>query len=583
MPLLEPRRKPKFEYGGRPKPRPDWDSEIELRLWREAFRRDFWTYFQYGFGAYKNPKGKDWIDPDIHIPMADWFQHHVFDWLQGRKERRGQQKHLAVLVHREVGKTTLFSIAGQSWLHVLDPEISTYTGSERTELSMKILGAIQSTMDGSDPYSLFTKVYGNWANNARKWTGKAVTHAARKNTSRADPSLGTFAVETSIVGAHPDAIFYDDPISYERMTTDTNWLAAVNSQVTSLFPVVQSDGLIVWVGTRYDDDDHFGVAFREEGVASLTGMETDSITVDPVNGKWHVYFMSGRDSKQVSDEHPQGKPSTPKVWPEPRLVGYQKRDPLRYASQILNDPTVSEFNPITRDQLRQCIMASEQVPWSALRYAITCDTAFRDGDKMQGKDETVYQVWGYPRNGSGDVYFVEGYSSNSWRAEDLANRLVATVQRYRRQGKAIFAITDEATMAGKKGAWRMALQNYFHDANERMPNFIIFDRHGKKKGDRLVNAASFWVDGHVRIVQNAPGSEKLIEQMSKIGQYLVNQKIKIDWADAASDVFEPELYQPMRRKGPQKAPWLPGARPIFADGLDPVQFDDEYAPPREPV
>ena len=105
-----------------------------------------------------------------------------------------------------------------------------------------------------------------------------------------------FGVETSITGSHPDALFYDDPISYERLTTDTNWLETVNSQISSLIPVVQGDGLVVWVGTRYDEEDHFGVAFRSSGVASVSGMQTDSIPLDP-EGDIHVYFLAGRDGR----------------------------------------------------------------------------------------------------------------------------------------------------------------------------------------------------------------------------------------------------------------------------------------------
>jgi hypothetical protein len=70
-----------------------------------------------------------------------------------------------------------------------------------------------------------------------------------------------------------------------------------------------------------------------------------------------------------------------------------------------------------------------------------------------------------------------------------------------------------------------------------------------------------------------------MRQMSRIGQYMVNQKLKIDWADAHSDAFQPELYQPMRRiamgsRGPQRPPYERGATPFEVDGLDTTLFDD---------
>ena len=177
----------------------EWDGQAELDLLRDACPKDFWTFFLYAFGAGANPKGKRWIDHTVHEPLARWFEGHVLEWHNARKKGVGKQKHLAVVVHREIGKTTMITEAGQLWLHLLDPELSSYTGSERLELSMKMLGAIKGVMDGSDPYALFSRLYGNWSTEARSWTGKDVIHAAKKNTSRTDPSFGTFAVETSIV------------------------------------------------------------------------------------------------------------------------------------------------------------------------------------------------------------------------------------------------------------------------------------------------------------------------------------------------------------------------------------------------
>lgn len=547
-----------------------WDSTAEVDLLAHFCRLNFWEFFLYAFGAGNNPKGEKWIDHHIHKPIADWFQLHVDEWFENRRKNKVVQKHLALLIPRELGKTTMGQ-ALQLWLHLRDPEISSYTGSERTELSQKILAGIKAVLDGSDPYALFTKMYGNWASQARSWTGKEITHSARKNTSRKDPSLGTFAVETSIVGAHPDVWFEDDPNSYERMTTDTNWLQTVNSQVSSMVPVVQADGLVVWLGTRYDDDDHFGVAFREEGVASLTGMETDSITADE-KGKWHVYFLAARDKNE--------KPIAPKTWPERRLQDYQRRDPLRYAAQVLNDPAISEFNPITRDQIQQCGVEASEVPWNALRYAIAFDTAFLHGERRVGKDETVFIVHGYPRSGSGDVYVCEVHGSPLWRAEDFGKRLVSVVQRYRSQGRHVFALQgDFFASGGRAGGLELALRNMFNDVNLPMPRYYEYNRNnkGQNKTSRIAAAAAFWVDGHVRWIKGAPGIEKLLEQMAKIGQMMVNPKMHDDYVDAHADAFQPEVYQPMRRQPQQKAPWERGATAIETEGLDLRMFeDDEY-------
>ncbi len=80
-----------------------------------------------------------------------------------------------------------------------------------------------------------------------------------------------------------------------------------------------------------------------------------------------------------------------------------------------------------------------------------------------------------------------------------------------------------------------------------------------------------------------------MEQMARIGQYMVNPKLKIDWADAHSDAFQAELYQPMRRVQKQNAPWDRGSTLIEMEGVDSRMWEDDEArrwrdeAPREPL
>lgn len=544
-----------------------WNPDAYVGLLRYALVNDFWTFFLYGFGAQLNPKGQRWIDPAVHKPICDWLGKHGREWLDARLHGTGIEKRLALVIHREVGKTTI----GQAyalWLALNDPEMSCAIGSESTRLSYKILAAIKATLDGSDPYALFSKAFGNWSGNARTWAGSQIVHSARRNTARTDPSFFAFAVETSITGSHPDMIVYDDPISYERLETDSNWLATVNSQVDSLIPVVQGDGLTLWLGTRYDDGDHFGTSFTADGVRSLSGLPTDSIVVDP-DGAWDVYFLAGRDAA--------GKPTTERVWPDGRLARYEKKNPLRYAAQVMNDPTLSETNPITREQIGQCKVAKDKVPWTAMRYAFCCDTAFAKPSAKSGRDWSAIVVHGYPRDGSGDVYVCECLGSPIWRAEEFAKRLIAKVQQYRTKGLKVFAISDELEAGGKAGGWNIALKNMFADAGEPFPGgqLVQFDRQiGPRKISRIENAATFWVDGHVRWVEGAPGVNLLLEQIAKIGQMRVNPRTLKDFADAHADAFQPELYTPMRRVDRGRAPYDRGASPVHVDGLDERDFAD---------
>jgi hypothetical protein len=556
-----------------------WDPTAEAELLRSLCVSNFWFYFQWGFGARANPKGQKWIDDSVHKSLADWFQMHVDEWIGWRRKGEVKQKLLAIVVHREVGKTTLIAQAGQSWLHLVDPELSTFTVSEKLETANRIVGPIKAVMDGSDTYSLWTPLFGDWSQNSRTWKLNEIVHSARRNTARKDPSLGTAGVETSVTGAHPDVIFRDDPISYERMESDSDWLQRVNDQTSSLIPVLQGDGMFVDIGTRYASGDHLGRAFTPpneggDGVASLSGIKTDAIQVHE-DGLWHVYFMAAKDME--------GNVTTPRIWPEHRLHRYKRVDPIRYSSQIMNDPSDSEFNPITRAQLEQCLVAPKDVPWSSLVYAITTDLALWDGQKRINKDETVFQVWGYPRNGSGDIYFIEGKSDMFWRDEDLLPLLVSTVQRYRQQGRRVIGISGEQAGSGLKGIWRTSLTNRFHDKGEPCPMIHEFNRGSVKKIHRISAVVERWVDNHVRVVKPLNGDNgytRLLGQMERIGEMQLisaqgkRSTRKDDWLDAMADAFEPVFYQPMRRVLPQR-PWGPGSTLLDTPGLSTEGWNDD--------
>lgn len=507
--------------------------------------------------------------------------------MESRRLNQQKRTYLAIVVPRRCGKTRMITMAGQSWLHLLDPDISTYTGSEKLEMAGEIVLPIKSVMDGSDSHSLWTTLYGNWATGARTWKTGKVVHAARRNTARRDPSLGTFGVETSIVGSHPDAIFRDDPISYDRLKTDSDWFEAVNDQTTSLIPVLEADGLFVDVGTRYGSADQFGTQFASpeeggDGVATIEGMATDAITTHP-NGQWHVYFLAGRKSD--------GTPAIPRVWSDEAMKHYKQRNPIRYAAQVMNDPSDSDFNPITRDQLKQCIVPIKEVPWSALDYAIPCDLALWDGRKRINKDETVYEVWGYPKNGSGDVYYIEGDGSMYWRDEEFAARLVSLVQRYRRKGFRVRGISNDKAKAGLTGIWATNLRNKFADANEPMPPHFEFNRGSTQKILRISAVVNFWTDGHVKVVADSPGHERLFAQMERIGEMQLvaesgrKSRKKDDWLDPMTDAFEPCFYQPMRRPMVNQAPWEKDAVTLPIEGIDPDLFTNQNRDwsPREPI
>lgn len=520
-----------------------WDYEAERELWADICRESFWWFLLECIRLPEFPEARKWFQPYIYKPMSDWFEMHVREWEQERLGEFPMTRYLAALIPREFGKTTAFTKFGQIWLHVRNPDLSTYTGSEDIEQAIRFLSTIRHTISGAPGPSWFTWLYGNWKATDREWLKESVVHAARRNMSRGEPSFGTWGVLTGLTSTHPDALFFDDPISYEQMSKHSRWLDIVNSHVASLGSVQKADSLVVWPGTRYDDGDHFGRAFDKQGIASISGMPLPYGSVRP-DGVWHVFYMQSRDTRDVSEAHPKGRPTFPHQWPEWRLRQREEEDALKYAAQQMNDPASSAFNPLTQEQIAKCAIDASLVPHNVLRYSIHCDTAFKYLERQARGDESVIEVWGH-HLGTGMVYFIEGYGSHSWRSQDFNRMLVMLIQRYHTQKKTIFAITDERETGGKEGTWVRTLIKDCHEAGLICPPVFLQTRAGRKKEERMSAAANYWVRGFVKYIDGAPGAERLTDQMKR----LASPGAPNDWADAGADVFCNDVYVPMRRVG----------------------------------
>lgn len=509
---------------------------VNMDSYRELMRRkcrdSFWHFLLYGFGAKYNPKGKRWLDPTIHKPLCDWFQDRALEWLEQRKDGKGESLSLMILVPRDVGKTTTITQAGLMWLHLHDPDLSTYIGSERTDYAVDILNPIKAIMSGDDVHSRFAWLYGSWMDKSRTWSQSQIVHAARVNMSRKEPSFGTWGVEAGITGKHPDVLCLDDPVSYEKIASHNNWIQIVNDHMDSLVPVLPSDGLMILVGTRYHDGDHFGKGMRIEGVASVDGMPMGNVELDP-HGRWHVYFLSARNDD--------GSLAIPTVWSEKRLANYKRKNPLKYAAQVLNDPMNADANPITREQLENKLVDPVTVPRN-LRITFHLDTAFKTVEQGARGDWNAISKLGHTQDGSGVVYHLGTWGSNAWKGEDFGVELIRRIQETKRRGYRISMLTDEQQVGGKQDTWEMLLESWFHGAGMVMPTFVSLPRGGKRKVLRHIEAANFIVDDKVYFVKDAPGTERLFNELSKIGNSEHD-----DFIDAFSDGFHPRCYQVMHR------------------------------------
>lgn len=518
----------------------EWVQRDEFNLWRFACRDHFWPFFMHGWGVMHGPHAESWMKDRAEIGqvMADWFEEQVRAWEESRAKGEKKQRRIMVIVAREFGKTTMFTQAGSAWTMLQNPDLSIYIGSDKGENAVGILDPVKAVLSGRDRHAKWVEMYGNWEGDDGTWRRDYVNHAFRTVSNRA-ASFGTWGVETGLTGFHPDMIILDDPNNYDKMAAQSDWLEFVNRSQAGLTPVLKADGLLMLVGTPYGDNDNLRTSLKRDGIASLTGFPMVDFGVRD-DGMWHVLHIPGRDSL--------GKPTVPNVWSEERMVAYEKENPDHYAAQILLRPEISEHVPLTSEQVRDCLVDTKDIPLKMLRLTMHFDTAFKDLERKRKGDESVFQVWGHARDGSGDVFFIEGHSSHIWRGEDFYNEVVLLLQRYRAKGLKIVLVTDEQS-AGKQGAGRILLESFCNAKGIAAPAMVEISRGGKKKLEqRIIPAATYWADGHVKLSRDGAGVNRLMEQMSRLSPNMPHD----DWADAGADVFHPLVYNRMHRIAAQQ-------------------------------
>jgi len=512
-----------------------WSLKSERELQADLCRRDFWSFVKIAWGLDRymagNPQDR-WLTERLHRPICTWMQAHVEEWEEFRRKGMKKRKRLVLVIPRFFAKTLLATKALSLWVQLRNPDIASFIGSEVATKAEDFLFPIKQVMEGSDPNALFAELYGSWYDPNRRWTNKEVVHAARRNVARTEPSFSTWGVGGGVTGLHPDFGIMDDPLSEEKISESGAWLSYVNRSMAALRPAFRPDSFFMLVCTRYRDNDVAGTFFKQ-GIRSWHGMKPPDkwgLKFGKENG-WDVYFLQALDSE--------GNSIWPEVWPTEQLLQYEEEHPVEFAAQMQNDPGSGEHMPLTQEQIDDMWIDAESVP-SNLAYVIVSDTAFKEGKRIGSGDESVWQLWGIDLRGTGDVYYLEGNSSNRWRGEDYFKEVSLVVQRYRSQGKRIRAWIDEKLIGGKEGIYENSIRSWFGGVGLLVPPLIFLSRAGVKKEIRIREAFNLWVDGHVKLVRGAPGVHKLIGQAVRYG--VVEHD---DWVDCAADVFCPEVYRPL--------------------------------------
>lgn len=532
---------------------PPWPTDEEKDFWRHRClplqpHAYFWfARIPLGIDRYLQLPGKQktWFRTDLHLPICDALQAAADEWLRNRTlPTPTDRQKLAFCIHRNTGKTVLGTKGLNAYLQLHDPNITATIGSETQPKASKFLRTLRALWEGSDATSQWVPLYGDWSptDPTSPWNSNELTHRYKTTTSESEPSIGTFSVGGGITGYHPDALFYDDPLSEEKIKAEENWVQAANDSYDSVLNAVQASGFVALIGTRYRENDPMGTALSTEHVKTWVGMPniwpTVSLTED---GRWTCIFYQAR--------HADGTPSTPHIWSAQELTAMEQKNYRFYATQMMNDPASVADSPLTDAYLTSLELTDlpENPGYTATLHV---DTAFKDDTRKKSGDETTLLAFLHANDKTGQVIFDQGYGSPRWRSSDFLTQLIRTLKDYKTRRIRIKAITDEQLPGGKTGPfWELARQTA-RQHGLILPPVKVITRQGTTKERRIREAESYWLAGYAKVRHGAPGWPHYKAQLLRWSVMAHD-----DWVDAGADVFHPTVWtRPRTPPSPDAAP-----------------------------
>lgn len=544
-----------------------WHIESERELWRAicspgrwhgadrvtpvTHPKALWWFTSHCWGVHwyldSHPEHAPWFTERVHGPFVDWLQEHLLAWKAQRQRGSKDRCYLAVVLPRSFGKTIIASKTAMIWCHLDEPDLSTLLCSATSDLSTKLLDSMIKVMDGTATESWFSWLYGDWRSK-KSWSKHQAITRFRKAQNLQEASFDVTGVDIGMTGFHHAIHVWDDPIIKNKLRDGGVYMVGVHDAVNASYNALQPNGLMMFVLTRYLDDDVAGRHWRDEGVASWTGMECPSMTLfDKVEfgkGIWHVYFLQTEDELTAT-------PVLPEVYDTAKIKEHKSRDADDFACQQQNNPGSGDTAPLVESQLPSLYVDYETFRHDVLVEAssVHIDTAFKRNETVRKGDDNAIVVWHHDARGNGILYLDTDLlrASNAWRAEEFNDKLIEVMLALRRQQRFVKALTDEVEPGGKQGSYKNQLYGILRGAGIRVPTIYQFNRSGTHKRDRIRVSAGFWAEGYVRVLlhKDAKGNwivppivRKLFAQIVRVSAVAHD-----DLADAQADGFAEKIWR----------------------------------------
>lgn len=174
----------------------------------------------------------------------------IIDSLQSQTTRK------LICVPRGCLKSSLACVAYPIWLLINNPDLRIILNSELYSNSKNFLREIKQHLESPE----FTTLFGSFKTNT--WNeGEIIIKQRTKKLKEA--SIACSGIGTTKVGQHADVIIHDDLNSHDNSHSPEACQKVIDHYKYSL-SILEPNGTMIIIGTRYSENDVIGHIIREE-------------------------------------------------------------------------------------------------------------------------------------------------------------------------------------------------------------------------------------------------------------------------------------------------------------------------------
>lgn len=303
----------------------------------------------------------------LGYPATDGIHKEIEDFLKQVTSPEGRHRAL-LLIPRGHLKSTLVTVCWTIQQILINPNIRILISTGYLENAKSFLREIKSHFERGER---LRALFGDLVNADDKWTETQIVVKTRTEI-RKEPTIQVSSVDKSVVSQHYDLIVGDDLVNRENINTKEQ-RHKVNLYYKDLYDLIEPNGSMVFIGTRWHFDDLYGRIIKD----------------NETSRNFDIFVRT------VWRDQAARLPLFPRKF-TPEYIDSLRRDkgPYEFSSQYMNNPTDDENSDFKRDWIRiEPLFKLEATP---LTIYITIDPAMT---KSETADYSGFIVNGVDQNG----------------------------------------------------------------------------------------------------------------------------------------------------------------------------------------